>query len=185
MGDTKGKQLHRGFKLTRIITAALTGVFFVIAFSQLLFFQNIKVYFQTGVDAQQIETIKMKKGSNVELPTPLKPGSYFLGWSLSPNSAEILQDSTGLMQDTTLYAVWDGAEKYAVLSVCGVNFKEVNIFDTSVDGLTANDLNQNWRVLDDYAKDNQNLVDYSGYKIDPNNNFSRFLGWQYLNANNT
>ena len=194
MGDTKEINLQRGLKLVRIIAAALTGLFFVVAFANVLFFQEIKVYFQTGADAQQIESIKIKKGSDVKLPTPLKQGSYFLGWSLSPDSAEILQDSTGLMQDTTLYAVWDGSEKYAVLSVNGMPYSEVNIFDTSVEGLTGDELNfgkfghDSWRVLDDYALDNENVIknyNGTGKNVDLNNNFSRFMGWQYLNQYNT
>jgi len=194
MGDTKEKSLQRGIYLARIITAALCGIVFVVAFAQVLFFQNIKVSFQTGVDAQQLSTMKMKKGSKVDLPTPLKPGSYFLGWSLSPNSAEVLEDSTSLVKDTTLYAVWDGAEKYAILSVNGVTYKEVNIFDTSVEGLTDAELNygkfggDSWRVLDDYAQDNPNLAlgkERYGQAVDPYNNFTRFLGWRYLNSNNT
>ena len=188
MGDTKESTFSRGLRLARIVATALAGLLFIAAFTQVIFFQDIKVSFQTGVDAQQLSTMKMKKGTAVELPTPLKPGSYFLGWSLSPNSAEVLEDSTGLMQDTTLYAVWDGAEKYAVLSVNGIPDREVNIFDTSVEGLSPTELNKGWRVLDDYAKDNPNLVDgkaHYGREIDPYNNFSRFLGWRYLNSYNT
>ena len=194
MGDTKAKLLRRGLMIARIFAAALSGIFFAVALSQILFFQNIKISFQTGVDAQQISTMEMKKGTNVDLPTPLKPGSYFMGWSLSPNSAEFLENSTGLMKDTTLYAVWDGAEKYAVLSVNGVTLKEVNIFDTSVEGLTADELNygkfgnDSWRVLDDYAQDNPNVVlgkGRYGQTVDLYNNFSRFKGWRYLNAYNT
>ena len=199
MGYTKEKQFYQGLKLTRIITAVLTGLFSLIAFSQLIFFQNIKVSFLTGTDAQQIETIKIKKGSNVELPVPMKPGACFLGWSLSPNSDSVIENSTGLLQDTTLYAVWDGAEKYAVLSINGVPFKEVNIFDTSVEGLTSTELNgSDWRILDDFDEvipntneRNPDLVTYNenfpSYRrtINPNNNFSRFKGWRYLNANDT
>lgn len=190
MGETQEKQLHRGLRLARIITAALSGFLFVFAFATVLFFQDIKVSFQTGTDAQQLSTIKIKKGSKVDLPSPMKPGSYFLGWSLAPNSTEIFTDSSDLTQDTTLYAVWDGAEKYAVLSVNGVAVKQVSIFDTSVEGLTAAELNQDWRIVDDYSsvEDNPNLIlNYKGFgkNIDLNNNFSRFLGWRYLNANNT
>ena len=187
MGDTKEKQVHRGFMLTRIITAALTGLLFLAAITQILFFQDIKVSFQTGIDAQQISTIKMKKGTKVELPTPMKPGSYFKGWSLSPDG-EILEDSTELMKDTTLYARWDGAEKYVVLSVDGLTFDEINIFETRIDGLTAAELNERWRVPDDYSVENPNLKigrEKYGQDIDPFNSFSRFLGWQYLNANST
>ncbi|MCM1404350.1 MAG: leucine-rich repeat protein [Prevotella sp.] len=182
MGDTKETKFLRGLKIARIVTAALTGLFFCVALSQIVLFNKIKISFQTGTDAQQISTIKIKKGADVELPTPLKPGSYFLGWSLSPTSGEILDHSTELMQDTTLYAVWDGAEKYAVLSVNGVPYREVNIFDTSVEGLTPAQLNAEWRVLDDYTTDKDQLTQYKKKWLEPNNNFSRFLGWQYLNA---
>ncbi len=191
MGDTKEVKFFRGLKIARIATAALTGLFFFVALFQIVIFNNIKISFQTGIDAQQLSTIKIKKGSDVELPTPLKPGAYFVGWSLSPTSGEVLENSSALMQDTTLYAVWDGAEKYAVLSVNGLTYKEVNIFDTSVEGLTPAQLYQDWRVLDDYATDNPNLANPSnkvniGYNktvtVDMNNNFSRFLGWQYLNS---
>ena len=186
MGDTKEIQLHHGVKFARIVTATLAGLFFFILLAQTFFFPNIQIDFQTGTDAQQIASISIKKGSNVELPIPLKPGSCFLGWSLSPDG-EILTDSTGLMKNTTLYAVWDGAEKYAVLSVNGMTFKEVNIFDTRIDGLTPDELNANWRVLDDYAEDNTNRIPHSisgsqYVMVDPNNNFTRFLGWQYLNS---
>lgn len=193
MGETKENRLHLGFSIVRIITAALAGIFFVAAFAQIIFFQDIKISFQTGVDAQQFATIKIKKGTKVDLPKPLKPGSYFLGWSLSPSDASVLPDSSSLMRDTTLYAVWDGAEKYAVLSVNGMAFREVNIFDTRIDGLTADELtfgkledgSDSWRVLDDYAIDNPNLTNFEGIVADPYNNFSRFLGWQYLNIYNT
>ncbi|MBO4823563.1 MAG: leucine-rich repeat protein [Clostridia bacterium] len=193
MGETKDSHLHLGFSIARIVTAALVGIFFVAAMAQIVFFQQIKISFQSGTDAQQFDTITMKKGTKVDLPMPLKPGSYFLGWSLSPTDTKILPDSTSLMRDTTLYAVWDGAEKYASLSVNGMAFREVNIFDTRIDGLTADELtygkrddhSDSWRVLDDYAFDNPNLKDYDGIKADPNNNFSRFLGWRYLNAYNT
>ena len=190
MGETKDLQLHRGVKLTRIITATLAGMFFFILLAQIAFFPNIKISFRTGSDAQPLEAITIKKGTAVELPTPLKPGSCFVGWSLSPDSNEIIEDSTGFKKNTTLYAVWDGAEKYAVLSVNGIKYGEVNIFDTSVEGLTATQLNNEWRVLDDFATDNQNRAIYRVSNInsskdilaDPNNNFTRFLGWQYLNA---
>lgn len=194
MGETKEKRLHLGFSIARIVTAALAGIFFVAAFAQILFFQDIRITFNTITDdAQQIDSIKMKKGSKVDLPTPLKPGSYFKGWSLSADSKEAIKDSTVLMQDTTLYAIWDGAEKYAVLSVNGMPWREVNIFDTRMDGLTADELtygkekdhSDSWRVLDDYAVDNENRKNYDGIMADPYNNFSRFLGWQYLNAYNT
>lgn len=187
MGDTKELFSQRWLKITRLLTAVLFGVFFLAAVVQIVFFQEIKISFDVGTDAQQIETIKIKKGSAVELPKPLKPGSYFLGWSLSPQETEILESSTGLMTNTTLYAVWDGAEKYAVLSVNGIPYKEVNVFDTSVEGLTATQLNQDWRVLDDFAEDPDNTrlttirVGNQNVKADKNNNFSRFLGWQYLN----
>lgn len=187
MGETKEIQLHRGIKLARIVTAAMAGLFFFIVLAQMVLFQNIQIDFSTGADAQQIASINIKKGTEFELPTPLKPGSCFLGWSLSPDGKDIIQTSKGLMKNTTLYAVWDGAEKYAVLSVNGIKYKEVNIFDTRIDGLTPAELNQNWRILDDYALDNPNRVPFSisgiqSVTVDPNNNFSRFLGWQYLNA---
>ena len=38
MGDTKAIQFRRGLKLARMIAAALTGLFFVVAFSQIVFF---------------------------------------------------------------------------------------------------------------------------------------------------
>lgn len=188
MGDTKDLTLQRGLKFARIITAVLAGLSFVVAIVQLVFFQNIKISFQVGVDAQQVESIKIKKGSNVELPSPMKPGSYFMGWSLSPTSADVIEDSTHLMKNTTLYAVWDGAEKYAVLSVNGLPYGEVNIFDTSVEGLTPAQLNAKWRVLDDFAEDPDGTrlttvmrIGTKEVKADLRNNFSRFLGWQYLN----
>ncbi|MBO5229210.1 MAG: leucine-rich repeat protein [Clostridia bacterium] len=186
MGDTKETQLHLGLKLTRIVTASLAGLFFLIVLAQVVFFPSIKISFQTGADAQQVAAINIKKGTNVELPSSLKPGACFMGWSLSPNSGKILADTSGLKKNTTLYAVWDGIEKYAVLSVNGIPYKEVNIFDTSVDGLTATQLNENWRVLDDFALDNPNrapqtISSTKTVYIDPNNNYSRFLGWQYLN----
>lgn len=185
MGDTKESLLHHGLKLVRLISLIVFCAFSALAGIQVLFFQEISITFQSGTDAQQFNSIKIKKGTSIDLPTPLKPGSYFMGWSLSPTSAEILEDSGELLYNTTLYAVWDGAEKYAVLSVNNMPYKEVNIFDTSVDGLTPTQLNQEWRVLDDYAQDNPNLTEIEvgskKVKVDLNNNFSRFLGWQYLN----
>lgn len=187
MGETKEIQLHKGIKLTRIVTAAMAGLFFFILLAQTFFFPNIQINFSTGTDAQQLASISIKKGTDVELPTPLKPGSCFLGWALSPNSTELISNSKKLSKNTTLYAVWDGAEKYAVLSVNGIKLKEVDIFDTRIDGLTASELNANWRVLDDYSQDNPNRIKYTISStnqvfIDPKNNFSRFLGWQYLNT---
>ncbi len=190
MGETKEKTFHRGLSIVRIVTAALSGIFFLAALAQIIFFQDIKLTFVTKDDAQQVSSMTIKKGNKVDLPKPLKPGSYFLGWSLEPDG-EVIKDSTGLLSDTTLYAKWDGAEKYAVLSVNGLPYREVNIFYTRVDGLTADELNNgkygddSWRVLDDYAIDNDNRKDFGGIMADPYNNFSRFLGWQYLNAYNT
>ncbi len=186
MGETKDLQLHRGLKLTRIITATMAGMFFFILLVQTFLFPSVKITFYTGTDAQQIASISVKKGTSVELPIPLKPGSCFMGWSLSPHSGEVIGDAKEFVQNTTLYAVWDGAEKYAVLSVNGVKLKEVNIFDTSIEGLTASQLNADWRVLDDFAADNSNRIPFTisstkKIMVDPTNNFTRFLGWQYLN----
>ena len=186
MGETKEIQLHRGVKLARIVTAAMAGLFFFIVLAQIVLFPNVQITFNTGADAQQIASISIKKGTEFELPTPLKPGSCFLGWSLTPNG-QIIKSSKGFLKNTTLHAVWDGAEKYAVLSVNGIPYKEVNIFDTRIDGLTPAELSENWRILDDYALDNPNRVPFSisgiqSVTVDPNNNFSRFLGWQYLNS---
>ena len=187
MGETKDLQLHRGLKLTRIITATMAGMFFFIVLVQMFLFPSIKITFETGNDAQQLASISVKKGTVVDLPIPLKPGSCFMGWSLSPYSGEVIEDAVEFVENTTLYAVWDGAEKYAILSVNGVKHKEVNIFDTSIEGLTASQLNADWRVLDDFATDNSNRIPFTisstkKVMVDPRNNFTRFLGWQYLNS---
>ena len=84
MGETKDLQLHRGLKLTRIITATMAGMFFFIVLVQLFLFPSIKITFETGNDAQQLASISVKKGTVVDLPIPLKPGSCFMGWSCRP-----------------------------------------------------------------------------------------------------
>ena len=186
MGDTKVK-LSRSIWLTRWILAGLVLLIGFIALLYLLIFPNITIRFETGVDAQPISDMQIKKGSSVPLPTPLKPGSYFVGWSLQKNGTELLTDSSQItINGTKLYAVWDGIEKYGVLAVNGIPYRDINIFDTSDVGLTPAELNQNWRLLDDYAEDNPNLTDFDnqGLKIDVSNNYSRFLGWRYLNADN-
>jgi len=183
MGDTKATRLTTGIKLSRLITAALAGVFFFILLTQIVVFPNIKISFYTGAGAQQLEALQIKRGDDVELPTPLKPGSCFLGWSLTPNSGNLIKTSKGIVRSKTLYAVWDGAEKYAVLSVNGIQHKEINIFDTSIAGLTADDLTRDWRISDDYyVTKNLKTLGTASSLVDPVNNYSRFLGWQYLNA---
>ncbi|MBR4419149.1 MAG: InlB B-repeat-containing protein [Clostridia bacterium] len=183
MGDTKATRLTTGIKFSRLITAALAGVFFFILLTQIVVFPNIKISFYTGAGAQQLEALQIKRGDDVELPTPLKPGSCFLGWSLTPSGGDLIKSSKGIAQSKTLYAVWDGAEKYAVLSVNGIQHKEINIFDTRNVGLTSDDLTRDWCISDDYhTAQNLKTLGTTSSLVNPVNNYSRFLGWQYLNA---
>lgn len=183
MGDTKVK-VDRVVRLTRIILSGIVLFFAVVAILQVVLFPIVTIKFETGANAQQIDDMQVKKGTDVELPVPLKAGSYFVGWSLQRDSTETIKDLKNVYNGTTLYAVWDGIEKYSVLTVNGVVYDNINIFDTKDTGISLDDLNASWRVPDDFDPDNENVDNFKGHKIDYRNNFRRFLGWRYRNANN-
>lgn len=186
MGETKA-ELSRTIWLTRIIMASVVLFVGIIAALQLIISPSITIKFNTGVGAQQLAAVQVKKGGDVELPTPLKPGAYFVGWATDPNSGTIITDLKNVTKGTTLYAVWDGVEKYGVLMVNGVPYDNVNIFKASDDGISASELNAKWVLPDDFtddaaltARDDIKYIN-STRKVLLRNNYQRFLGWQYLN----
>lgn len=184
MGDTEAK-VSRILRLARYILAGIVLLFTVIAGIQVMVFPMLTIKFETGYGAQQLAAIKVKKGSKVDLPTPLKPGSYFVGWSLNKDSETVINGLDNINDGTTLYAVWDGVEKYSVLMVNGVEYDHINIFDTKDTGLTPDQLNERWRVPDDYDPNNDQLTNISNKPCATTNNFHRFAGWRYRNADNT
>lgn len=183
MGDTK-VEVDRMLRLTRIILSGIVLFFAVVAILQVVLFPIVTIKFETGIGAQQIDDMQVKKGTDVELPVPLKAGSYFVGWSLQRDGTETIKDLKNVYNGTTLYAVWDGIEKYSVLNVNGVVYDNINIFDTKDTGIGLDDLNASWRVPDDFDPENEYVVNFKGYKIDYRHNFRRFLGWRYRNADN-
>lgn len=185
MGDTKA-EVSRPLRLARYILAGFVFLFAVIAIIQLSIFPMITIKFETGYGAQQLAAMQVKKGSNVELPIPLKPGSYFVGWSLSKDSDIVIDNLQNVNDGTTLYAVWDGVEKYSVLMVNNVLYDQINILETQDTGITPAQLNERWRLPDDYDPENTHLTKFDAQRFyDPHNNFQKFLGWRYRNVDNT
>lgn len=190
MGETK-EEISRFLWLTRLVVAGVVLFVGVIAIAQLIIFPNVVVKFSTGDGAQQLADVEVKKGGDLaELPVPLKPGSYFVGWSMTPDGEELITDLKNITANTTVYAVWDGVEKYAVLMANGVVKGNVNVFKASGDGVSASELNAKWVLEDDefHYADNDGtslmpITDNRGGEItvDCQNNYQKFLGWQYYN----
>ena len=185
MGETK-EEIGRFLWLTRLVVAGVVLFVGIIALAQLMIFPDVTVRFDTGVGAQQLADVKVKRGGTLDdMPVPLKPGSYFVGWSMTPDGTELVTHLDRLIESTTVYAIWDGVEKYAVLMVNGVVYDSISIFKASSDGLTPSELNERWVLADDENNDGTGLTPVrdkqGGIFVISNNNYSKFLGWQYYN----
>lgn len=188
MGETKEK-INRFLWLARIVIAGVMLFVGIIAVAQFVIYPDATVRFVTGVGAQQLADVKVKRGGNLdEMPVPLKPGAYFKGWSMTPDGEEMVTHLDRLTENVTVYAVWDGVEKYVVLMVNGVPYDEFPIFKASSDGLTPGELNARWVLPDDEHNDGGpdviKVADSTGKTVSvvSKNNYSKFLGWQYYNV---
>ncbi len=184
MGVNTTDNARRGIRLSRLVLVAVFLLASVVAGLQFFLPKKIKISFDTGEDAQIISAVSLDRGNTIELPIPLKPGAYFVGWTLDPESKETITNLSGLREGTTLYAVWEEVEKYITMAVNGVFYDDLSVFLESGKGLTPADLNEHW-VLEDDNNPGENetyLIDSRENKsIILKNNFESFMGWEYLN----
>lgn len=57
-----------------------------------------------------IEPLEVSSGTKVNLPTPIRQGYTFLGWTLDLNNIDILESELTIIGNVTLFATWNPIE---------------------------------------------------------------------------
>jgi hypothetical protein len=145
---------------------------------------NIKidpVRIQVGQNAFQMKDAN----GNPIMPTPLKIGSSFGGWSetalVNASGNRIALTTTAhFISDTTVYAIWRQNNRMAILSINDIQVGAVNI-EASSGGLTALNLNDpvnGFIIPTDAYPMGEALIEGMILK----NNYYDFLGWEYTDS---
>jgi hypothetical protein len=129
---------------------------------------------------QTVSAMQITVGTDVPLPTPLKPGSTFTGWT--ENDVDIVTTTANFKKDTTLFAFWGGNERQVPLYSNDVYMGNINIPASNGMGLSNADLNtenSGWILpTDEYPMDEEP----NNYGIIEKNNYYDFDGWEYTDS---